>query len=172
MAQSVTLCAWNPHTVCPVNAYWEDGARPGLIELTLSLGGTGYELTHSSGSSQNGYPGRYTLKGNNTLYVEYCRYSTTSTVCMNADTGDGTADGAATATQTKGYWVIKDSQNTLYRLGYTTLAEQQFINGIESGSQMGPWAGRPLPPGLRATPSAATTVSSTCTTTTWAAAAC
>ena len=155
VAQSVTICSWNGHAACPANAYWyeedpENGyALPGLIELTLSLGGTGYELTHIDGENQNGYPGRYTLKGNTSLYVEYCRYSDTSTVCMSADNGDNgdgnTSDGAATATQTKGYWVIKDNQNTLYRLGYTTHSEQELINGISSGGQMGPWSGGNAP---------------------------
>ncbi len=76
---------------------------------------------------------------------EYCRYSTSSTACVNADIGDGTADAPVTATQTKGYWIIKDSQNTLYRLGYTTDSEQEFVNGISNGGQMGPWQDGPGP---------------------------
>jgi hypothetical protein len=147
VSQAVTICPFYSTKVCPANAYWGgDGEpHPGTIELTLSIGGTGYELTHIDGKPANGYAGRYTLKGNTSFYVEYCRYTPTA-LCLSAESiennGDSNpTDGAATDTTSKGFWVIKDSQNTLYRLGYTTLSEQELRVDMANSTLMGPWQG-------------------------------
>jgi len=147
ISQAVTICPFHAGKACPANAYWgSDGEpRPGIIELTLSIGGTGYELTHIGGNTQNGYAGRYTLKGNTSFYVEYCRYTPTA-LCSSAESmgnnsDSNPTDGAATDTTSKGFWVIKDSQNTLYRLGYTTLSEQELRVDMANSTLMGPWQG-------------------------------
>lgn len=147
VSQAVTICPFHAGKVCPANAYWgeDNEPHPGTIELTLSIGGTGYELTHINGKPSNGYAGRYTLKGNTSFYVEYCRYTPTA-LCLSAENiennGDSNiTDGAATNTTSKGFWVIKDSQNTLYRLGYTTLSEQELRVDMANSTLMGPWQG-------------------------------
>ncbi|MCL4266141.1 MAG: hypothetical protein KJ069_23225 [Anaerolineae bacterium] len=159
ISQAVSICEWNVHSVCPANAYWgeDDHAHPGVLEFTLTIGGTGYEIVHANGEANNGYPGQYYVIGNPSVYVEYCRYTTTP-VCLQADTEDtNPADGSAENLNgqpddsepplpeaerhiSKGYWVVKSADNTLYRIGYWPSSEQGLRKAIENGSQMGPWA--------------------------------
>ena len=158
VSQAVKLCqddinSWNLGLVCPINAYWggDDYAYAGDIELTLSVGGTGYNLVHEDGISENGYPGRYYAEGSAGVYAEFCHQpklntGSPSSLCLEMDDGDGTVDGAATyqgnnGTSYHGFWVVKTPENVTYRLGYTDDSEQRLI-GREDGSQdrMGPWS--------------------------------
>ncbi len=151
ISQAIKICGWGK--ICPKNAYWgaDDHAHSGVIEFTLNIGGTGYELTHENGAASNGYTGRYFLKGNNSIYVAYCGappsgLSVVPWVCSQADTDDGVSNGQAdqVGQRTKTYWVIVTPDNTTYRLGYFAMSEQELLNvtdalGLETGSQMGPW---------------------------------
>ncbi|MCA9973943.1 MAG: hypothetical protein KC425_27210, partial [Anaerolineales bacterium] len=146
VAQTVELCDWNAGLVCPPDAYNNGQAHLGRIELTLSVGGTGYTLVHNLGSGENGYPGRYYVEGNAGLYVEFCHRpklitGTPSDLCLALDDGDARADGAVTGTTDNGFWIVKTPDNVVHRLGYTADATQE-LTGMEDGSsdRMGPWS--------------------------------
>ena len=140
VSQAVEICQYSNGgvIVCPVGTQMIGGhAQPDTIELTLSIGGTGYKLTHYLGEGQNGYPGRYYVEGNAGIYAEMCGNST-SAICLAADDEDGTVDGSANQ-HTSSYWVIKMADDSTYRLGYRADSEQEFQNA-ESGPEMGPWS--------------------------------
>lgn len=139
VSQAVTICEWNPGLVCPTNAYWgaDNKAYAGTLEFSLSIGGTGYDLIHKDGEEENGYPGRYYVIGNASIFVEYCLDTAThdpSSACIAADNGDGNANGSADEQQTHGFWLIKTPDNITYRLGYRTHSEQELV-GVEAGSE-------------------------------------